>query len=100
MARDALTDKELLLKKTARRRLVGAITLVILMLIILPFVLKDRVVNSSADNVKITVVNRETSHEPILELPEDEVSLEAEAPELSQPSSAAAASDAASSAIW
>jgi DedD protein len=79
MARDALTENELLLKKTARRRLVGAVTLVILMLIILPFVLKDRVVDSSQENVEITVVNRQASREPILELPEDEVVLDNEA---------------------
>ncbi len=79
MARDALTDNELLLKKTARRRLVGAITLVVLMLIILPFVLKDRVVESSHDNVEITVVNRQANREPILELPDDEVVLDNEA---------------------
>ena len=79
MARDALTDNELLLKKTARRRLVGAITLVVLMLIVLPFVLKDRVIESSHDNVEITVVNRQANREPILELPDDEVVLDNEA---------------------
>lgn len=78
MARDAVTDNELLLKKTARRRLVGAITLVVLMLIILPFVLKDRVVESSHDNVEITVVNRQANREPILELPDDEVVIDNE----------------------
>ncbi len=57
MASDALTDKELILKKTARRRLVGAVTLVILMLIVLPFVLKDRVADLAQEDVNITVVN-------------------------------------------
>ncbi|WP_232411057.1 hypothetical protein [Methylophilus sp. 5] len=74
-----MTDNELLLKKTARRRLVGAITLVVLMLIVLPFVLKDRVIESSHDNVEITVVNRQANREPILELPDDEVVLDNEA---------------------
>lgn len=87
MARDALTENELLLKKTARRRLVGAVTLVILMLIILPFVLKDRVVDSSQENVEITVVNRQASREPILELPEDEVVLDNEASPVTSESS-------------
>lgn len=42
MAVDAAVDQALALKKRARRRLVGAIALVLLMLIILPNVLKDR----------------------------------------------------------
>ncbi len=92
MARDAVTDNELLLKKTARRRLVGAITLVVLMLIILPFVLKDRVVESSHDNVEITVVNRQANREPILELPDDEVVIDNEiAPAANKPTPAQAA---------
>lgn len=72
MARDALTDNELMLKKTARRRLVGAITLVVIMLIVLPFILKDRVVENTHTQVEITVVNKQTNKEPIAELPEEE----------------------------
>lgn len=54
-----MTDKELILKKTARRRLVGAITLVVLMLLVLPFVLKDRVADLAQEPVKVTVINEE-----------------------------------------
>lgn len=79
MARDALTDNELMLKKTARRRLVGAITLVVVMLIILPFILKDRAVENTHHQVEITVVNRQANKEPIPELPEDENVLESAA---------------------
>lgn len=42
MAVEAAVDQALALKKRARRRLVGAIALVLLMLIVLPNVLKDR----------------------------------------------------------
>lgn len=76
MARDALTDIELHLKKTARRRLVGAITLVVVMLIVLPFVLKDRAIDLSQEDVQITVVNQQR-HEPIAALPADESAIDA-----------------------
>ncbi len=51
-------DQELLLKKRARRRLVGAVALVILLMIILPLVLKDRVKTTSNEHAKI-VMNEE-----------------------------------------
>lgn len=70
MARDTLTDKELVLKKAARRRLVGAVTLVVLMLIIMPFVLKDRVAEMAQQQVKITVVNQAQAPAELMELPE------------------------------
>ncbi len=70
MARDTLTDKELLLKKAARRRLVGAVTLVVLMLILMPFVLKDRVAEMAQQQVQITVIPQAQSPAPLLELPE------------------------------
>ena len=87
MARDALTDKELQLKKTARRRLVGAVTLVILMLVILPFVLKDRVAELAQNDVKITVINQSQS-EPMLQLPDEELAVEPPADTPPPPSSA------------
>lgn len=65
-----MTDTELILKKTARRRLVGAVTLVILMLIVLPFVLKDRVADLAQEEVKVTVVNEEVADAPPVELPQ------------------------------
>lgn len=48
-------DQELILKKRARRRLVGAIALVVLLMIILPIVLKDRVLIQTNDNAKISI---------------------------------------------
>lgn len=68
-----MTDKELQLKKTARRRLVGAVTLVILMLIILPFVLKDRMVDvASSDAVQITLMDQAQKQQEMPTLPERE----------------------------
>ena len=42
MPPEITNDQELGLKKRARRRLVGAIALVVLMMIILPIILQDR----------------------------------------------------------
>jgi DedD protein len=53
MQKETISDLELNQKKRARRRLVGAIALVLLMLILLPFVLKDR--NASAPQSEITI---------------------------------------------
>lgn len=48
-------DLEINLKKRARRRLVGAIALVLLMLIILPIILQDRTSLSQTEAIKITM---------------------------------------------
>jgi DedD protein len=48
-------DQELLLKKRARRRLVGALTLVMLLIIVLPIILKDRVSATNNDQAKIVM---------------------------------------------
>lgn len=50
-----VNDQELTLKKRARRRLVGAIALVLFMVIVLPMVLKDRSNKQPADEVTITL---------------------------------------------
>lgn len=50
-----INDHELTLKKRARRRLVGAIALVLLMVIVLPMILKDRSIKQPADAIKITL---------------------------------------------
>ncbi|HAE99669.1 MAG TPA: SPOR domain-containing protein, partial [Methylophilaceae bacterium] len=55
MQKDSVADIELNLKKKARRRLVGAIALVLLMIILLPILLKDRAPVTSQDKVKITL---------------------------------------------
>ncbi|MES2499883.1 MAG: SPOR domain-containing protein [Pseudomonadota bacterium] len=54
-----VNDQELTLKKRARRRLVGAIALVLLMIIILPMVLKDRSIKQPAEEVTITLSNNQ-----------------------------------------
>lgn len=49
------SDQELNFKKRARRRLVGAIALVLLMVIVLPMVLKDRSAVEPSDEITITL---------------------------------------------
>lgn len=61
MQKDSATDIELNLKKKARRRLVGAIAMVILMVILLPILLKDRTAAVSQDDVKISIQHEETA---------------------------------------
>ena len=56
-------DQELILKKRARRRLVGAIALVLLMVIVLPMILKDRSANHPQDQVTITLPNEQAESE-------------------------------------
>lgn len=60
MQKDAPNDQELTLKKRARRRLVGAIALVLLMIIVLPMILKDRSVTTPTEQVTITLSNQNT----------------------------------------
>jgi DedD protein len=55
MAADSTSDQELALKKRARRRLVGAIALVLLMVIVLPMVLQDRTALAPQDAIKISM---------------------------------------------
>ncbi|MDO9282621.1 MAG: SPOR domain-containing protein [Methylotenera sp.] len=55
MPPDLPNDQALNLKKRARRRLVGAIALVLLMVIALPQVLQDRAAMSQHETIKITM---------------------------------------------
>ncbi|MDI1299977.1 SPOR domain-containing protein [Methylotenera sp.] len=55
MATESPNDLELALKKRARRRLVGAIALVLLMVIVLPMVLQDRAALAPQEAIKITM---------------------------------------------
>lgn len=55
MPPDSPSEQELMLKKRARRRLVGAVALVLLMIILLPQVLQDRAVLAQQDKVIITM---------------------------------------------
>ncbi len=58
------SDQELNLKKRARRRLVGAIALVLLMVIVLPMVLQDRVTTQPQEQVTITLPSEHAQTEP------------------------------------
>lgn len=55
MPPDSPNEQELMLKKRARRRLVGAVALVLLMIIVLPQVLQDRAVLAQQDPIKIVM---------------------------------------------
>jgi DedD protein len=55
MPPDLPNEQELSLKKRARRRLVGAIVLVLLMLVVLPRILQDRVALVPQEAIKITM---------------------------------------------
>lgn len=55
MSVDLQVDQALVLKKRARRRLVGAVALVLLMIIILPQILQDRSALSKPEPIKITM---------------------------------------------
>ena len=57
------SDQELNLKKRARRRLVGAIALVLLMVIVLPMILKDRAATEPQDKITITLPNEQVPAE-------------------------------------
>lgn len=65
MATESSNDLELALKKRARRRLVGAIALVLFMVIVLPMVLQDRAALAPQEAIKITMpddmVSQQTS---------------------------------------
>lgn len=77
MQKDSAADIELNLKKKARRRLVGAIALVILMMIVLPILLEDRSAVVSHEDVKISIQDgHKVITEPELE-PEPEPEPEA-----------------------
>ena len=64
MQRDPSSDQEINLKKRARRRLVGAIALVLLMVIVLPMVLKDRSAIQSQDKPVITMPSDQQTVSP------------------------------------
>ena len=63
MQKAPASDQELNLKKRARRRLVGAIALVLLMVIVLPMILKDRSATQPQDKVTITLPSEQVQEE-------------------------------------
>lgn len=76
MSVDLPVDQALILKKRARRRLVGAVALVLLMLVILPQVLQDRSAQTKPEPIKITMP--ETSQEQVVTLSEPQAPIQNE----------------------
>jgi len=77
MPPDLPNEQELILKKRARRRLVGAVALVLLMIVILPQVLQDRALLAQQEPIKITMpviaspaTQQAVSQEPIVVEPQ------------------------------
>lgn len=77
MPPDLPNEQELILKKRARRRLVGAVALVLLMIVILPQVLQDRALLAQQEPIKITMpviarpaTQQVVSQEPIVVEPQ------------------------------
>jgi DedD protein len=64
MQREPAGDLELNLKKRARRRLVGAIALVLLMVIVLPMILKDRATITPTEKITITLPSEQAQTSP------------------------------------
>ena len=75
MPPDLPNNQELALKKRARRRLVGAIALVLLMVIVLPIILQDRAALVPQEAIKITMPasSAPVDKEPVLAVPVPEV---------------------------
>lgn len=61
MPPNQINDQELQFKKRARRRLVGAIALVLLMITILPMILDDRAEQAPPQEIAITIPSQEGS---------------------------------------
>lgn len=61
MPPNQLSDQELQFKKQARRRLVGAIALVLLMVTVLPMILDDRANEVPPQDIEITIPGQENS---------------------------------------
>lgn len=71
MQKEPAGDLELNLKKRARRRLVGAIALVLLMVIVLPMILKDRTAVTPAEKITITLPSELAQSEQTQTIPSD-----------------------------
>jgi DedD protein len=95
MAQDNLSaqsDQELQFKKRARRRLVGAIALVLLMIIILPMILQDRTAKAPTPDVVVSIpsLDQKLESESIVPAPIQPVApaTEVSSPELNATKSA------------
>ena len=65
MQKETVGEQELNLKKRARRRLVGAIALVLLMIIVLPMILKDRAATNPQDKITISLPGEQQTVTPV-----------------------------------
>ncbi len=95
MAQDNMesqSEQEIQFKKRARRRLVGAIALVLLMVVLLPMLLEDRVAQTPKEEVVISIpsqdVQLETAPDKVLEASQQ---VEPQSPPVISPQSAATA---------
>jgi DedD protein len=81
MASNQLNEQEIQFKKRARRRLVGAIALVLLMVTILPMVLDDRAAKQPQQEIAITIPSQDNKDftSKVVPVPE-EAALPEEAP--------------------
>lgn len=61
MPPNQVSDQELQFKKRARRRLVGAVALVLLMITVLPMILDDRADQAPQQDIEITIPSQEGS---------------------------------------
>jgi len=59
MPPNQISDQELQFKKRARRRLVGAVALVLLMITVLPMILDDRADQAPQQDIEITIPSQE-----------------------------------------
>ena len=80
MSVDSSIDLELHLKKRARRRLVGAIALVLLMVVILPMMLRDRSAEQPKQEVAITIPNEISNNGALVNAAPVVVSLSSQLP--------------------
>lgn len=98
MQKAPTSDQELNVKKRARRRLVGAVALVLLMVIVLPMILKDRSESQPQDQVTITLPNEQTESKQVEASDFDSSIVPAEpsanvTPEVTEPESESATPD-------
>ncbi len=84
MATESPNDLELAIKKRARRRLVGAIALVLFMVIVLPMVLQDRAALAPQEAIKITMPDDVVQEVPEAETIGTPVEVQTESASVSQ----------------
>ncbi|NNM83422.1 MAG: SPOR domain-containing protein [Burkholderiales bacterium] len=93
MARQTVSEEEILLRKRARRRLVGAIALVIVSAIVLPMVFDDR--TPPVGNVEIRIQDEKAAPPFVAAVPPVAVSMPSPAPTVVSPVAVSQSSPAA-----